>query len=259
MTAEWDPERYLGFAEQRERPFLELVARVPTDPAGLVVDLGCGPATTTAKLLARWPRARVLGVDSSPAMLARAARLAHPPRLSLLLADVTTWEPDEAPDVILANAVWQWVPGHAEVIERLAGRLAPGGSIAFQVPGNFDAPSHVLLRTLVADGRWALPPGPVREAPVLQPAGYLERLARLGLDADVWETTYLHVLRGEDPVLEWVRGTALRPLLAALDPDDAASLEAAYGEALREAYPPDGDGRTILPFRRIFAVGHRPA
>lgn len=259
MTTVWDPARYLAFAGERERPFHDLVGRVRTEHPRFVVDLGCGPGTATAQLLRRWPEARVVGVDASPAMIARAGELARAPRLCFLEADVTTWEPDGAPDVIVANALWQWVPDHPTVLERLAGRLAAGGSLAFQVPGNFAAPSHALLRELASSGRWPIPPGLVREAPVLEPAGYLELLHRLGLEGDVWETTYLHVLQGADPVLDWVRGTALRPVLGVLRPDDAAEFEAAYGAALRAAYPADGAGRTVLPFRRIFAVGRRPA
>ena len=258
MSVSWDPARYLAFAGERERPFVELVARVRTLDARLVVDAGCGPGTATAQLLERWPAARVVGVDSSPAMIARARGAARAPRLSFEQADLSTWEPDEAPDVVVANAVLQWVPDHVEVVGRFAAALAPGGSLALQVPGNFGAPSHTSMRALAASGRWPVPAGLVRESPVLEPAGYLSVLTGLGLDADVWETTYLHVLTGPDPVLDWVRGTALRPLLAALGQDDAASFEATYAAALREAYPPDAAGQTVLPFRRIFAVGRRP-
>ena len=258
MSVIWDPARYSAFAGERERPFAELVARVRTRDARSVVDLGCGPGTATVQLLERWPAARVVGVDSSPAMLARAARVARAPRLCFEQADLTTWEPDEPPDVVVANAVLQWVPDHVEVIGRFAALLAPGGSLALAVPGNFGAPSHTCMRQLAASGRWPVPAGLLRESPVLEPAGYLSVLTGLGLDADVWETTYLHVLTGPDPVLDWVRGTALRPLLAVLGDRDAASFEAEYAAALREAYPPDPAGRSVLPFRRIFAVGLRP-
>lgn len=263
MRVTWDPARYLSFADERQRPLVDLVARVRTRDARLVVDLGCGPGTAAALLLERWPAARVVGVDSSPEMLARAARVASAPRVCFEQADLRTWEPDGPPDVVVANAVLQWVPDHVEVIGRFAGLLAPGGSLALQVPGNFGAPSHTAMRQLAGSGRWPLPAGLLRESPVLrerpvlEPAGYLSVLTGLGLDADVWETTYLHVLTGTDPVLEWTRGTALRPLLEVLG-DDAASFEAAYAAALREAYPPDAAGRTVLPFRRIFAVGRRP-
>ncbi|MHB8505759.1 MAG: methyltransferase domain-containing protein [Acidimicrobiales bacterium] len=244
----WDPVSYLAFAGERERPFGELVGRVGVARPSLVVDLGCGPGTATVSLLTRWPTARVIGVDSSAAMLARAEEVADPPRLSFVLADIRDWEPPEPPDVVIANAVLQWVPGHEELIARLAARLAPGGALALQVPGNFDQPSHTLLRQLA-------PPGLLRDAPVLDPAGYLRLLQGAGLVADVWETTYLHVLAGPDPVLEWVRGTALRPVLDALDAGAAAELEAEYAARLRAAHPADASGMTVLPFRRVFAVG----
>ncbi len=256
MSSDWDPARYLAFADERSRPLSELLARVVTTQARLVIDLGCGPGSSTLPLLERWPAARVVGVDSSPAMIARATVAARGPRVSFVKADIGNWEPEEAPDVVVANAVLQWVPEHVSVIERFASVLAPGGSLAIQVPGNFGEPSHALMRELAASGRWPVPPGLLRESPVLEPGGYLSVLAGLGLDADVWSTTYLHVLDGPDPVLEWVRGTALRPVLAALG-DEAPSFEAAYAAALREAYPPDATGRTVLAFRRIFAVGRR--
>ncbi len=248
----WDPACYLACAGERERPFHELVARVGVADPSFVVDLGCGPGTATVSLLTRWPAARVVGVDSAAAMLARADEVADPPRLSFVLSDIRDWEPPEPPDVVIANAVLQWVPGHEALIGRLAARLPPAGALAFQVPGNFERPTHTLLRQLA-------PPGLLRDAPVLEPAGYLRLLQAAGLAADVWETTYLHVLTGPDPVLEWVRSTALRPVLDALDAGAAAELEAEYAARLRAAYPPDGEGRTVLPFRRIFAVGHRPA
>lgn len=254
----WDPATYLTFAGERERPFHDLVARVGVTEASFVVDLGCGPGTATATLLARWPSARVVGVDSSAPMIARAGLVADPPRFSFILADVREWDPPEEPDVIVANAVFQWVPGHESVITRLAARLRPGGALAFQVPANFSSPTHTLLRRLASEERWGLPPGLLREAPVFRPEGYLRLLQGAGLRADVWETTYLHVLDGADPVLRWVRGTAMRPVLDALDPDRVAVFESEYAALLREAYPAGADGRTVLPFRRIFAVGHRP-
>jgi trans-aconitate 2-methyltransferase len=255
----WDPDQYLRFALERERPFDELVARVRTDEPRLVADLGCGPGTATVRLLDRWRQARVLGVDSSEAMIAEARQRSRPGRLDFAVGDVRDWQPAEALDVIVSNALLQWVPGHAELLASWAGWLAPGGTLAFQVPANFEEPIHKVLRALATSGRWSIPAdGLRRDRPVLEPAGYLARLLGLGLDADVWETTYLQVLTGPDAVLSWARGTALRPVLSTLDPSEVASFEEAYGAALREAYPRDGSGRTVLPFRRIFAVGRRP-
>ena len=257
----WDPARYLRFAGERARPFAELVARLTAESPATVVDLGCGEGALTASLSQRWPGARVVGVDSSETMLAAAAAHAVPGRVEFTLGDVRDWQPPGPVDVLVSNAVLHWVPGHDELLARWAGRLAPGGELAVQVPGNFRAPTHTLLADLCRSDRWApqlATEGPSTDA-VLDPAGYYDVLTAAGLAADAWETTYLHVLTGPDPVLAWVRSTQLRPLLARLDEADGAEFTAAYAAALREAYPERPDGTTLLPFRRIFAVGSRPS
>ncbi|NYI07823.1 trans-aconitate 2-methyltransferase [Allostreptomyces psammosilenae] len=269
--SEWDPDQYRRHADDRARPFHDLLARVPdTPPPARVTDLGCGAAhTTTALLLRRWPDAHITGVDNSPEMLRAAEPHAGPSptgrgRLSLRLADITEWrpEPGEEPDLLISNAALHWVPGHAHLFPRWIDALPPGGVFAFQVPGNFSAPSHTLLNELRESPRWRdevggtagglAPDGPA----VLDPAGYLEVLASLGCTVDAWETTYLHVLRGEDPVLDWVRGTTLRPVLTRLAPERHAEFLAEYGALLRQAYPATPHG-TVLPFRRIFVVARK--
>ena len=260
-SAAWDPVRYLRFAGERARPFADLVARIDAESPRTVVDLGCGEGALTASLAQRWPGARVTGVDSSESMLAAAEAHAVPGRVEFTAGDVAHWEPEEPVDVVVSNAVLHWVPGHDRVMARWAGWLAPGGTVAVQVPGNFRAPTHALLRQLCRSPRWS---GPLADAgpdpdTVLDPAGYYDVLTRAGLHADVWETSYLHVLTGDDPVLDWVRSTQLRPVLALLDEAEATEFTAAYAAALREAYPRRADGTTLLPFRRIFAVGSRPA
>lgn len=258
-SAAWNPAGYLRFGDERARPFTDLLARVGAREPQTVVDLGCGEGALTASLTERWPGARVTGVDSSPEMLAAAAAHAVPGRVVFLAADVREWRPEESLDVLVTNAVLHWVPGHADLLRRWAGQLAPGGWLALQVPGNWRAPTHALLAGLCRAPRWAALVGdtaPAEDA-VLDPAGYLEVLTGAGLEVDAWETTYLHVLRGEDPVLGWVRSTVLRPVLARLEEDDAAELTAEYAAALRAAYPPRPDGTTVLPFRRVFAVGQR--
>lgn len=255
----WDPATYLRFADERARPFVDLLSRVGHASPRVVVDLGCGEGALTASLARRWPAARVRGVDSSPEMLAAAAVHARPDRLTFEQGDVREWRPGEPVDVLLSNAVLHWVPGHAALLTRWAGQLAPGGELAIQVPGNFRAPTHALLTELCRSPRWSARlagMGPQPDA-VLEPTGYLDVLTAAGLETDVWETTYLHVLRGADPVLGWVRGTVLRPVLEALDADEVEDLTKAYAAALLAAYPPRPDGTTLLPFRRIFAVGRR--
>jgi trans-aconitate 2-methyltransferase len=259
--ATWDPVTYLRFAGERARPFVDLLAHVRHESPAVVVDLGCGEGALTASLARRWPDARVTGIDSSPEMLAAAAAHAVPGRVAFAPGDVRDWRSEEPVDVLVTNAVLHWVPGHDDLLRRWAADLAPGGELAVQVPGNFRAPTHALLRDLCAAPQWADRVAAVAPRPdaVLEPERYLDLLTEAGLEADVWETTYLHVLRGPDPVLGWVSGTALRPVLAALDEKEAAELTAAYAEALRTAYPERPDGTTVLPFRRVFVIGGRPA
>ena len=255
----WDPAQYLRFGSERARPFGDLLARVGAVDPGVVVDLGCGEGALTAGLAERWPEARVTGVDSSAEMLAAAAAHAVAGRVSFVAGDVRDWRPVEPVDVLLSNAVLHWVPGHEELLGHWAAELAPGGWLALQVPGNHAAPTHRLLAGLCLSDRWAdrLAAAAPPPRPVLDPAGYLAVLEEAGLRAEAWETTYLHVLSGPDPVLGWVRSTVLRPVLASLAEDEAAQLTAEYAAALRSAYPPRPDGTTLLPFRRVFAVGRR--
>lgn len=253
----WDPDQYSLYSDERGRPFGDLVRRIGASSPSYVVDLGCGTGALTAMLLERWPQARVLGIDSSPQMLDVAARHALPPQLTFRLDDVTTWRPHRPVDVVVSNAVLHWIPDHLDLLPRLVETLAPQGWLAFGVPGNFDSPTHTLLSELCRSPRWRDALGSVPGRPgSFDPNVYLDRLAALGCVVDAWETTYLHVLTGDDPVLEWVRGTALRPVLDALGPHEAARFEAEYAALLREAYPAKPYG-TVLPFRRIFVVAHR--
>jgi trans-aconitate 2-methyltransferase len=261
VTVRWDPDQYLRYETERERPFGELLARVVHPGPREIVDLGCGPGTTTVRLLDRWPGAHILGVDSSAEMIARAEALAVPGRLQFRQGDLREWSPDQPVDILMTSATLQWVPGHEFLFPHFVESLAPGGVFAFQVPGNFGEPSHTLLYELAQSDRWEAQLGHlVRPAPVLEPSAYLSLLLEAGAQADVWETTYFQVFHDADAVLEWVRGTALRPFLAALEiPDEAGEFVRAYGAVLRAAYPRDSEGRTVFPFRRIFAVAAVPA
>ena len=252
----WDPEQYLRFADERARPFRDLLARVASTAPRMVADLGCGAGNLTRELAERWPGADVEGVDASPEMIDR-ARTEVGERVRLTLADLRAWRPARPVDVLVSNATLQWVPDHLPLLDRLAGTLAPGGWLAVQVPGNFTEPSHTLLRDLAAAPPWRDRLAGVRWPRVEEPATYLARLAATGLRVDVWETTYYQVLPGRDAVLAWMCGTGLRPALSALDDDDErAAFEAAYARRLRRAYPQRYFG-TVLPYRRIFLVGHR--
>jgi trans-aconitate 2-methyltransferase len=256
---QWDPAQYVQFGDHRNRPFFDLTGRVDAARPGLVVDLGCGPGNLTATLADRWPEAKVVGLDSSTQMLARAEELAAGrSSLNFEQADIRDWMPSADVDVVVSNAALQWVPNHQDLLPRWLDALRPGSWFALQVPGNFNAPSHTLLRALAASARWAGQlDGVLRGGEsVGEPADYLTALLDAGFRADAWETTYQQVLPGTDPVLEWVRGTALRPVLAVLPPGDAAEFEADYAAALRDAYPASRHG-TVFPFRRIFAVGRK--
>lgn len=259
MSSQWNPGQYLRYGKERERPFWELIARIQGEPPARVVDLGCGPGGATAALHARWPQARIHGIDSSPAMIEQASRLAAPPSLTFELQDIREWQaPPGSVDLLLSNAALHWVPGHLERFERWLATLAGEGKLAFQVPRNFDQPSHTLLAELAGEPRWAGRLASVRETLELpSAAAYYERLRALGAEVDMWETTYHQVLSGPDPVLEWVRGTALAPYLAALDAQDAAAFESRYAAALRAAYPQLASGETLFPFRRLFVVAAR--
>ena len=255
----WDPEQYRRYSGPRSRPFGDLIAQIGAHAPRRVVDLGCGGGELTATLTDRWPDAQVVGLDSSTDMLARAATRAGS-NLTFRQADVALEPADARADVVVSNALFQWVAGHVDVLRRWVGALAPGAWFAFAVPGNFSAPSHALMRELAASDPWAslLPPDTLRHDQVGSPADYAGVFLDAGWLVDAWETTYVHLLDGPDPVLEWVRGTGLRPVLAALPPGRAEAFEALYSARLRPAYPARDDGLTPFPFRRVFCVAHRP-
>jgi trans-aconitate 2-methyltransferase len=248
----WDAQTYLTFADERSRPFFDLVSRVGAASPAYVVDLGCGPGNLTVTLRQRWPQARVHGVDSSAQMVDEAQARADE-LLTFEVADLRDFRPNESVDLLVSNATLQWVPGHLDLLADLAGLLGPGGWLAFQVPGNFGSPSHRLLHELAADARFARYCEGVARPASHDPEVYLGKLAELGMRADVWETTYLQVLQGPDPVLRWMQGTGARPVLQALPDDQRAEFEEEYAAALRKAYPASELG-TVLPFRRVFAV-----
>jgi trans-aconitate 2-methyltransferase len=248
----WDPDRYLTYADERGRPFVELVARVGAASPETVVDLGCGPGNLTALLRERWPAADIRGLDSSPEMIDQAH--AVDPSIAFEVADLRTWASEGDPvDVLVSNATLQWVPDHLDLLPALVDRVTPGGWFAFQVPGNFEEPSHAIRRDLAAEAPYAAHLDAVAVPSSHDPAVYLEALAALDCTVDAWETTYLHVLTGPDPVFTWVSGTGARPTLQALPDEVRPAFEKEFRRRLRAAYP-ERDGRVVLPFRRIFVV-----
>ena len=259
MADIWDAGQYLRFGGERARPFFDLIAQVGAADPGYVADLGCGPGNLTALLAQRWPGATVVGVDNSPEMIATANRDVAPDlaNLAFQLGDVWDWRPARPADVLVCNAVLQWVPDHQRLLLNWTELLAPGGWLAFQLPGNFDQPSHAIVRELAQSPRWrSLLADAELNRQAGDPAEYVELLTRPGYEVDAWETSYLHILHGENPVLEWTKGSTLRPVLAALDAEQGDAFVREYGERLSEAYHPRSFG-TIFPFRRVFAVVHR--
>jgi trans-aconitate 2-methyltransferase len=254
MSTLWDPSLYLDFDDHRSRPFHDLLARVGATAPRRVVDLGCGPGHLTALLTARWPDAAVTALDSSAEMVAAARERG----IDAAQADVVGWMPEPDADVVITNAVLQWVPEHLALLPRWLDALPSRAWFALQVPGNFGAPSHVLIRELLDEPAWRGKVGVRGGDAVPEPDGYAELLTRGGADVDVWESTYLHRLTGVDPVLHWIGATALRPVRDALDADAFEAFRAELAPRLRAAYPARPDGSTWFPFRRIFAVARTP-
>lgn len=254
--ADWNPALYTRFEDERTRPAAELLARVPLDTPHLAYDLGCGPGNSTALIAARFPEAAVIGLDTSPAMLASArARL---PDLTFAQADAATWVPDRAPDLIYANAVLQWLPDHASLLPRLFGLLAPGGVLAVQMPDNLAEPTHRLMRETAASGPWAAAIGDPavagRLGRMLEPAAYYDLLAPRAAAVDVWRTAYHHPMADAAAIVDWVSATGLRPFLDPLGAEQRAGFLTAYEAAIDRGYPPRSDGRRLLAFPRVFIV-----
>lgn len=249
----WDPAQYQRFSVARLRPALDLLARVATDQVEDVVDLGCGTGVMFPALRARFPHARLTGVDSSPEMLAGAEGADR-----LVRADIAQWA--EAADVIYSNSALHWVPDHRALFRRLITSVRPGGVLAVQMPANHDRPTHRLIEEVAREGPWAGRLEPVlraRARPVHEPEVYLEILSDQAESVDAWETDYLHLLTGDDPVAQWTRGAALRPYLAALSAEEAEEFFHRYRERIAAVYPRRPDGNTWLRFRRLFVVAHR--
>ncbi len=251
----WDPGVYLRHADERSRPFLDLVGRIRTE-AATVVDLGCGPGHLSPVLRARWPEASIHGVDSSTEMI-DTAREQSTDRVTYERADAATWTPSEPVDVIVSNAMLQWLPDPLGVVRRLGEHVAPGGTFALQVPHNGDAPSHELLDEISSRAPYVEHTRSAHRVSAPDAEGWLDLFAGLGWQVDAWTTTYLHVLDGEDAVFSWISGTGARPVLQALPAALRERFEQEYKAALREAYPRRSWG-TVLPFERVFAVARRP-
>jgi trans-aconitate 2-methyltransferase len=252
---DWNPALYLKFGDYRTRPAMDLLAAVPLASPSRVIDLGCGPGNSTSLLAARWPKADLTGLDSSPEMLATARASGVPAKW--LLADLAAWRADASYDLIFSNATLQWLGDQESLLPRLMGFVSPGGVFAFQVPVNFDAPSHALMREVAADPRWKAKLTGVREIEQGSPLRYFDILRPHAAGLDIWQTEYLHLLEGEDAAYNWVSATGLRPFVNALQGSEREDFIAIFKQKMREAYPRRADGTTLFPFQRLFMIARK--
>lgn len=267
----WSAKQYVAFEDERTRAVRDLLAALPAIEARTVVDIGCGPGNSTELLAARFPGAVVTGFDSSPDMIAAARE--RLPGLTFDIDDIERWVYENAGnadvgaaddaglfDVILANAVLHWVPDHTQLFPALVAKLARGGGLAVQMPDNLDDPAHVLMREIAADGPWADKLVAACAARTAMPGAdwYYELLRSASCKVDVWRTTYHHPLSGgAAAVVEWFKGSGLRPFIAALAGDERAEFLRRYEAAVAQAYPALSDGSVLLPFPRLFIVAVR--
>ncbi|NTV11423.1 MAG: methyltransferase domain-containing protein [Zoogloea sp.] len=251
----WQPDQYLKFSDERLRPALDLLGRIRLASPGRIVDLGCGAGNVTRLLKERWPDAGIVGVDSSPEMLARAAQLL--PEAEWVESDIRAWSADGRVDLIFSNAALHWIDDQEVLLRRLVDALPEGGVLAVQMPGNFDAPSHRLIRELAASAPWSARLGSARMGAVRTMAEYYGLLAPRVSEVQLWETTYWQALSGDRPVLEWLRGTTLLPYLGLLTEAEQAAFLDVLQRDLAKAYPCGKDGVTLFPFRRIFLLATR--
>ncbi len=253
----WDSDLYLRFTKERTQPVIDLAARVELDAPARIVDLGCGPGNSTVVLGRRWPRAKLTGIDDSAAMLASARTVF--PQWTWVADNISTWRADEQFDVVFSNAALQWVPNHEHLFPRLLEQVAPGGALAVQMPANVDAPPHRLMLELAGTSAWQdyFPTTP-RVWHVHPPEFYYDTLTARATRLAIWTIEYLHRLDSVDSIIDWYRGTGLRPWLDALpDEDSRRRFLADYRELLVPHFPSRGDGKVLLPFRRVFIVAYR--
>lgn len=262
----WNPQQYLKFATERLRPGFDLLAQIKDLPEGALFDIGCGTGVHARAIAARWSERSVAGIDNSRAMLTEAVKA--PSAARWLEADIAAWQPDRPAALIYSNAALQWLIGHETLFPRLLALLVPDGMLAVQMPRNFANPSQVLLRETAAEAPWAATlaplfapesaiPSMLRPDPVREPDFYYDLLAPHAGSIDLWETEYVHQLEGENAVLEWMRGTTLRPILDALPSAPRAAFLDAYGAKLAAAFPRRAGGKTLLKFRRLFLMARR--
>lgn len=253
----WDADLYLKFAAERTQPSRDLVARINLQNPQRLIDLGCGPGNSTAVLAARWPQAQILGFDNSPEMIAAAQK--SYPRQTWLLGDVATWQADSPFDLVFSNAVLHWLPNHRQLLPHLLAQVKPGGALAVQMPAHYRSPLHQVIQQAAQDPVWGGRLIPLQNAQTREsPAFYYEVLHGLASHLDLWETEYIHILESPQAIVDWFRGTGLRPYLDALSSDEEKQrFEAQVLAGYTQAYPRQTDGRVLFPFRRLFFIAYR--
>jgi len=252
----WDPSQYLKFSGPRARPALDLLAQVGLVAPQSIFDLGCGAGFITRIMAGRWPEAAVTGVDGSADMLEKARSGGD--AIAWVHADLRDWSPPEPADIVFSNAALHWLDDHEALFPRLLACLSPGGVLAVQMPRNHGAPSHTCMVEAAQAGPWYDRLEPVlRPSPVAPPEVYHDILAPVASTLDLWETVYIHKLDGDDPVVEWTKGSALKPLLDVLEGAEREDFLADYTGRVAAAYPKRADGTTLFPFRRLFMVAVR--
>jgi trans-aconitate 2-methyltransferase len=254
---DWSARQYLKFEDERTRPPRDLLAQVPLEEPHLVVDLGCGPGNSTELLVGRYPHTEIVGLDSSPDMLRKARE--RLPACSFIEGDIAAWTPERGTDLLFANASFQWIPDHAQVLRRLLESLQPGGVLAVQMPDNTREPSHVIQREVAASGPWSDNPEikAAARGDLLTPDGYYDLLKPVCARIDIWHTIYNHVMATPQAIVEWFKGSSLQPYLSPLDAAARERFLAAYAERIAAAYKPRFDGKVLLRFPRLFFVAVR--
>ena len=253
----WNPKQYNKYAEERARPAKDLIAQISLENPKVIYDLGCGPGSVTNALQEKWPGAKLTGIDNSEQMLEKAKSTY--PTIKWEQASISDWKPDEAADLIFSNAALHWIPDHPAVIKSVFESLNSGGVFAMQVPNNFKLPSHQSLYELASLGEWkdslesAIP-----HEPILSREAYYQLLTSYADEINIWQTEYMHVLEGETPVLDWVKGSALTAFLPRLSQERQALFLSAYQDKLAQVYPKQANGKTLLTYRRLFIIARKP-